>query len=550
MINKLQKFYQNHKELLLSLVVIAIFVVLDMSDAWADSGAENEKGETSTVIGKVRERAIIVIEHIKAIAYIMGGFGLIGLAWGAIFGKINWKWFGSLAIGLFIISWMGMTIDYFTRRGDAGIVASKFKTTGPSDVGCKGDCFGDKAAGLLGGAAVSDADSDADDLTPEEKAAIEEAMQQENDRQQWCADNVKACSQCKGNEENTAEGQENTDSTICKECDDKKCNESVHIADVTFDEEEEEPEEEITFDCQYLKEMWQKAYNEGKQNEADAWFRKAQAQKCEGLSYKFITEQYHRFAGKCEKLEESADYVACLTKQKGAYDKVCYLDRSTDAAKREVCLGILKEIYGNNCENKYVEENANLNKQCNKIGKEIGKSEKKLKDRQDDELEDQIDEAKSAAKEADGYAKSAANAAKKAAEYAGKMECSAASSASSSASSAATTADNAAKSANEAYASAQKAKTASDAKGYVMSAKEGAKNALRAKNSAEGARDNAKEAYKSCKEQEDRRKEECKRNEECQNYKNQCDNGGSSSVCKKYQKCHDEGYPKSGLNCS
>lgn len=220
MINKLQKFYQNHKELLLSLAVIAIFVVLGMSDAWADSGAENEKGETSTVIGKVRERAIVVIEHIKAIAYIMGGFGLIGLAWGAIFGKINWKWFGSLAIGLFIISWMGMTIDYFTRRGDVGIAATAFKTTGPSGVGCTGDCFGDKAAGLLGGAAVDGAaDSNAgsdQNLTPEQQQANEEAQKKEQERQQWCSSHFTQCIGC-GSTAITTE---------CKDCQKNHCNDS------------------------------------------------------------------------------------------------------------------------------------------------------------------------------------------------------------------------------------------------------------------------------------------------------------------------------------
>lgn len=103
----------------------------------ATSSFAASSGGSDSVITKIKGVAVDVIEHVKIIAYILGGFGLIGLAWGAIFGKINWKWFGGLSIGLFLISYMGMTIDYFTGKSNhaanafkiTGIKASNFKDT-------------------------------------------------------------------------------------------------------------------------------------------------------------------------------------------------------------------------------------------------------------------------------------------------------------------------------------------------------------------------------------------------------------------------------------
>ncbi|MBQ9236163.1 MAG: hypothetical protein IJ184_06860 [Alphaproteobacteria bacterium] len=87
----------------------------------------------ASILFTIRSRAATAINEFKYIAYCLGGFGLVGLAWGCIWGKINWKWFGSLAIGLFLISWMGMLIDYFTDRSQTNLSAQvAFKPTGIS----------------------------------------------------------------------------------------------------------------------------------------------------------------------------------------------------------------------------------------------------------------------------------------------------------------------------------------------------------------------------------------------------------------------------------
>ena len=110
------------KDVAVMSLVTALIWVVGTEDAWA------------TVISSVRARAVEVIEHYKPVVYIMGGFGLIGVAWGAIFGKMNWKWFANLSIGLFLVAWMGSVIDYFTvKSGAAGHVANQFSTTAMKD---------------------------------------------------------------------------------------------------------------------------------------------------------------------------------------------------------------------------------------------------------------------------------------------------------------------------------------------------------------------------------------------------------------------------------
>ncbi len=65
------------KDLGLFITVFIIFNLLETKDVWA----------ASQIIAEVKEKAANVIEHYKPIVYILGGFGLVCVAWGAIFGK-------------------------------------------------------------------------------------------------------------------------------------------------------------------------------------------------------------------------------------------------------------------------------------------------------------------------------------------------------------------------------------------------------------------------------------------------------------------------------
>lgn len=130
------------KDLILFVAVFIVFNLLETKDVWA----------ASQIIAEVKEKAANVIEHYKPIVYILGGFGLVCVAWGAIFGKMNWKWFANLAIGLFLVAWMGKLIDYFTRDPGVGSAQKAFKTTTMSSRGGEfGDTLTKKASPSSGG---------------------------------------------------------------------------------------------------------------------------------------------------------------------------------------------------------------------------------------------------------------------------------------------------------------------------------------------------------------------------------------------------------------
>lgn len=69
------------------------------------------------VLTSVTRRAARAILELKQIVYVFAGFGLIGFAWAAIFNKISWKWFGNIAMGLFLVANMGRLIEYFAKGG-------------------------------------------------------------------------------------------------------------------------------------------------------------------------------------------------------------------------------------------------------------------------------------------------------------------------------------------------------------------------------------------------------------------------------------------------
>ncbi|MCQ2740717.1 MAG: hypothetical protein MJ210_01180 [Alphaproteobacteria bacterium] len=65
----------------------------------------------------ITRRAALVIVGLKPIVYVFAGFGLIAFAWMAIFGKLSWKWFANIAMGLFLVANMGRFIEYFVTDG-------------------------------------------------------------------------------------------------------------------------------------------------------------------------------------------------------------------------------------------------------------------------------------------------------------------------------------------------------------------------------------------------------------------------------------------------
>jgi hypothetical protein len=113
----------NKKMFIFALVALfATFGFVDMAAA-------------QSVMGVAANKALEVFLAVRTIVYIVGGFGLVGLGFAAIFGKINWKWFAALAVGLAIIAAAGAIVEYATTGGGAynnstGVgVGSEFQDT-------------------------------------------------------------------------------------------------------------------------------------------------------------------------------------------------------------------------------------------------------------------------------------------------------------------------------------------------------------------------------------------------------------------------------------
>ena len=88
-----------------------------------------EPAAAESVMGIAAGKALAAFKATRTIIFIIGGFGLVGIAFAAIFGKINWKWFAALAVGLGILAAAGAVVQYATtNQNDNG-------STGHSDFG-------------------------------------------------------------------------------------------------------------------------------------------------------------------------------------------------------------------------------------------------------------------------------------------------------------------------------------------------------------------------------------------------------------------------------
>ena len=88
---------------------LAIALVFTAGDALANPAGGN-------VFKTLTHRMIITFQNSRSVIFIVGGFGLIGLGFAAIFGKVHWKWLAALACGLAIVAVAGQVVDYVTRQ--------------------------------------------------------------------------------------------------------------------------------------------------------------------------------------------------------------------------------------------------------------------------------------------------------------------------------------------------------------------------------------------------------------------------------------------------
>ncbi len=112
------KFLKNNMFTLLALGLV--FAMTMVGDASAES-----------VMTTARTKALSVFQAVKTIVFVIGGFGLVGLAFQAIFGKVKWPWFAGLAVGLAILAAAGAIVEYATgeSQGEIGQFGDSFTSS-------------------------------------------------------------------------------------------------------------------------------------------------------------------------------------------------------------------------------------------------------------------------------------------------------------------------------------------------------------------------------------------------------------------------------------
>ncbi|MBO5038186.1 MAG: TrbC/VirB2 family protein [Alphaproteobacteria bacterium] len=96
---------RNLKKVLILCSLALVFTVMFADPSFAQNAG---------IMNKAADKAIRVFNQVKFIIFIVGGFGLVGIAFQAIFGKVKWTWFAGLAVGLAILAAASAIVNYAT----------------------------------------------------------------------------------------------------------------------------------------------------------------------------------------------------------------------------------------------------------------------------------------------------------------------------------------------------------------------------------------------------------------------------------------------------
>lgn len=108
------------KKNILTICCVAVIVMMvSAGDAFAQT--------TVDLMGTAKNKAANVFTSVKQIVFVVGGFGLVALAFMAIFGKLDWKKFAMLAVGLAILAAAGAVVDYATGADEGSKLKDTFK---------------------------------------------------------------------------------------------------------------------------------------------------------------------------------------------------------------------------------------------------------------------------------------------------------------------------------------------------------------------------------------------------------------------------------------
>lgn len=91
-----------------------MFVLCSLALVFTALFADASFAAEESVMQTGMDKALRLFVHIKTIIFVVGAFGLIGIAFQAIFGKVKWTWFAGLAVGLAILAAAGAIVNYAT----------------------------------------------------------------------------------------------------------------------------------------------------------------------------------------------------------------------------------------------------------------------------------------------------------------------------------------------------------------------------------------------------------------------------------------------------
>ena len=88
-----------------------------------------------TVFGTAAQKLVDLFRNAKMVVFVIGGFGLVALAFQAIFGKIKWAWFAALAFGLAVVAAAGAIVNYAANTSTKAVGFKDSLSGGGSDWG-------------------------------------------------------------------------------------------------------------------------------------------------------------------------------------------------------------------------------------------------------------------------------------------------------------------------------------------------------------------------------------------------------------------------------
>ena len=113
------------KENMLSLLAMTLVISVAML---GDANAQSV-GYGNSVFNTAAGKLVELFKNAKMVVFVVGGFGLVALAFQAIFGKVKWAWFAALAFGLAVLAAASAVIRYAVNN-DSAVVGQWNDTLG------------------------------------------------------------------------------------------------------------------------------------------------------------------------------------------------------------------------------------------------------------------------------------------------------------------------------------------------------------------------------------------------------------------------------------